>query len=230
MKSTLLMVLLAGFNLLLHRLSSQHDLVVGIHSAGQSSLSGGNLIGYCINLLPLRSEIAQDQTFANYLQATRGQLLEAYDYQNYPFSKLIKKLQMRRDPSRSPLVEAVFNLDRSASELKLFGADVEIITNHPGYSKWELSWNVVDMGNEFIVECDYNSNLYDSQTIQRWIRQYDTLLSTAVADAQITWTALEKTITETELKQRSANIKELKSVNLQRLRKVQREAVGSAVG
>ncbi len=227
--STLLMVLLGGFNLLLHRLSDQDDVVVGIHSAGQSSLSGGSLIGYCINLLPLRSQISKDQTFANYLQTMRGQLLDAYEHQNYPFSKLIKKLQVRRDPSRSPLVAAVFNVDRSAAEVKLFGADVEITTNHPGFSKWEVSWNIVDMGDEFIVECDYNSDLYDPQTIQRWIRQYETLLATAVRDSGLTLAELDQAVAETEIKQRSANVKELKSVNLQRLRAVQREA-GSAVG
>ena len=227
--STLLMVLLAGFNLLLHRLSGEDDVVVGVHSAGQSSLSGGSLIGYCINLLPLRSEIVKEETFAGYLQALRGQMLDAFDHQNYPFSRLIKKLQLRRDPSRSPLVEAVFNVDKSASALKLFGAEVEIITNHPGFSKWELSWNVVDMGNEFLVECDYNSDVYDAQTIQRWIRQYEMLLRAALQNPGITLLGLDKAVSDMEFKRRSANIRELKSVNVQRLRKVQREAVGSAV-
>ena len=104
--TTLFMMLLAAFNLLLHRLTGQDDLVVGIHSAGQSSLAGaGNLIGHCISLLPLRSQIARDQTFEDYLSALRSQMLDAFEHQSYPFSKLIKQLQRQRDPSRSPLIE-----------------------------------------------------------------------------------------------------------------------------
>jgi len=225
--STLFTMLLAAFNLLLHRLTAQDDVIVGVHSAGQSAIAnGGHLIGHCINLLPLRSKIFVDQTFAQYLSALKGQMLDAYEHQSYPFSKLIKKLHRRRDPSRAPLIEAVFNLDRSATGLNLFDADVEIFTNHTGFSKWELSWNVIDLGNGFIVECDYNADLYDPQIIQRWISQYEMFLAIAAKDCSTPLTTLAKAVTEGDLKQRAAKIKDLKSLNLQKLKKVQRGTAG----
>jgi hypothetical protein len=135
-------------------------------------------------------------------------------------------LHRRRDPSRAPLIEAVFNLDRSATGLNLFDADVEIFTNHTGFSKWELSWNVIDLGNGFIVECDYNANLYDPQIIQRWISQYEMFLTIAAKDCGTALTTLAKAVTEVDLKQRAAKIKDLKSLNLQKLKKVQRGAAG----
>jgi glutamate-1-semialdehyde aminotransferase/acyl carrier protein len=221
--STLFMMLLAGFNLLLHRLTGKDDVIVGIHSAGQLGIAdGGHLIGHCINLLPLRSQIVGDETFEGYLNTLKGQMLDAYEHQSYPFSKLIKKLHRRRDPSRSPLVEAVFNLDRSASGLNLFGADVEIFTNHTGFSKWELSWNVIDMGDGFIVECDYNADLYEPRTIQRWINQYEIVLATAAKDFTAQLIALEEAVGKGDLRQRTAKIRDLKSLNVQKLKKFQR--------
>ena len=108
---TFFATLLAGFNALLHRLTGQNDIVVGIPAAGQSLLEAGSLVGHCVNFLPLRTSFAGDPAAAALLTQVRGTLLDAYDHQKYTYGSLVQRLGLRRDPSRLPLVEVQFNLE-----------------------------------------------------------------------------------------------------------------------
>ena len=110
--STLFATLLAGFNLLLHRLTEQEDIVVGVPAAGQLALDTPDLVGHCVNFLPLRSRIKGDTPFFDYLAAVQSLVLDAYDHQSYTYGSLLQKLKLPRDPSRLPLVAVSFNLDK----------------------------------------------------------------------------------------------------------------------
>jgi len=173
---TLFMTLLAGFNVLLHRLSGQSDIVVGIPAAGQLSVDGANLVGYCVNLLPLRSRMDDQLTFINYLSNVKDEILDAYDHQHYPFSRLVKKLNLPRDPSRMPLVEAAFNLDSAGSGLPFSGLEVDFVESPSIYAKFEIYLNVIEEGEGIRIDCEYNSDLFDRQTIERWMQHLSTLL------------------------------------------------------
>ncbi|HEX4462348.1 MAG TPA: aminotransferase class III-fold pyridoxal phosphate-dependent enzyme, partial [Polyangia bacterium] len=131
--ATLFATLLTAFKTLLHRLSGQSDLVVGIVTAGQAAMNAPNLLGYCVNLLPIRTTIAGDPSFADYLALVRKTLLESLEQQAYSFSRLIEALQPPRDPSRSPLVNVVFNMDRKPpAGPPLDDVTVEVAPNHGG--------------------------------------------------------------------------------------------------
>jgi amino acid adenylation domain-containing protein/non-ribosomal peptide synthase protein (TIGR01720 family) len=173
--STLFMVLLAAFNLLLHRLSGQDDIVVGIPAAGQASL-GSSLIGYCVNVLPVRSRLTERPTFKSHLASVKKSLLDAYDNQYYPFSSLVKKLKLPRDPSRSPLVTVMFNLDRVAAKTQFFGLEVELLQNPTGSAQFEIDLNITHTESRLDLECDFNTSLFSAQTIERWLGHLRSLL------------------------------------------------------
>ncbi len=174
--STLFMLLLASFNLLLHRLSRQDDIVVGIPAAGQAAL-GNSLVGYCVNVLPLRSRLAKSVTIDDYLKSVKRTLLDAYDNQFYPFGALVKKLKLTRDPSRSPLVSVMFNLDRAASKPQFFGVETELLQNETGSAQFELDLNITRTEDRLQLECDFNTSLFSRETIERWLGHFRTLLT-----------------------------------------------------
>jgi len=183
-RATLFMTLLAGYKVLLHRLTNQDDIVVGIASAGQASVTGDDLIGYCINLLPLRSRAGDDPSFSEYLARSKRVLSDAFDHQVYPLPQLIKKLGLTRDPSRPPLVTATFNLDQGGTHMQFFDLDVEVIPNSSNSAKFDLFLNVTHQDGELILDMDYHSDLFDATTIRRWLSHLRTLLAGIVADPQ----------------------------------------------
>jgi amino acid adenylation domain-containing protein len=189
---TLFATLLAGFKLLLHRLTGQEDIVVGIPAAGQSLLETEALVGHCVNFLPLRTSMAGDPAVATLLSQVRGTLLNAYEHQNYTYGSLIKKLGLRRDPARLPLVEVQFNLERVASgtELAFSGLEVQVDPCPKSFVNFDLFLNVVESADGPVLDCDYNRELFDPATIAHWLQHLETLLEGMVADPRQVVSAL----------------------------------------
>ena len=182
---TLFVTLLAGFKTLLHRLTGQQDIVVGTASAGQLMLDNPKLVGYCVNMLPLRSRLEGETSFAATMKNVRKTVLNAYEHQTYPMGRLIKKLNLQRDPSRAPLVSVVLNLDRAAPGQLTFGElSVELGSNATSSVKFDLFINLIETaGGSLQVECEYNTDLFEEATIASWLDYYQTLLTAAAKDA-----------------------------------------------
>ncbi|MBP5972969.1 amino acid adenylation domain-containing protein [Brasilonema sp. CT11] len=174
--TTLFTTLLAGYIALLHRLTGQDDIVVGIAAAGQLSVGSEYLVGHCVNLLPVRTQVVGNQTFTDFSTSVKKVLLEAYEHQIYPFIKLIKNLNLPRNPSRAPLLTTIFNIDKAGSEVESLDHKVESVKNPTSSAKYDIAFNIVETGSDLLVECDYSTDLFDSQTIQRWMEHFRILL------------------------------------------------------
>jgi len=176
--------ILSGFEVWLHRLTGQNDLVVGISVAGQATLGQYNLVGHCVNLLPLRSQINGEKSFSDYLQTRRSAVLDAYDHQQFTFGSLIKKLVFPRDSSRIPLVPITFNIDQGldGNSLPFTGLEVEFFSNPRAFENFELFINATELRGQMTLECQYNTNLFDANTIRRRMAEFETLLAGIVAN------------------------------------------------
>ena len=197
-RGSLFMLLLAAFEVLLHRLSGQDDLVVGVPYEGEGrSLPGGErLFANTTNVLPLRSRVDAATTFAGLFAATKDRVLTANDHQNYFFGRLIKKLNLPHDPSRPPVFSVFFNYETGKFE-RAFGDGLraELITEDVPYrcprdtAMFELYLNVGEKDGELHCECDHSTDLFDGETVQRWLGHYRTLLAAIVADPEAdVWT------------------------------------------
>jgi amino acid adenylation domain-containing protein len=181
---TLFATLLAGFQALLHRLSRQDDVVVGIPAAGQSLLDDGALVGHCVNFLPLRMQFRDDLKFAELLAKAKTTLLDAYEHQSYTYGTLVRKLGVRRDPSRLPLMEVQFNLERIGAGADFAGLKAHAEPNPKGAVNFDLFFNVVESDEGLTINCDYNTDLFDQETIGRWLTHYEQLLLGAASDPE----------------------------------------------
>ena len=183
---TLFATLLAGFQTLLHRLATQDDIVVGIPAAGQALLQDGNLVGHCVNFLPLRTRFRNDLTFAALLGEVKKTLLDAFDHQSYTYGTLVRKLGIPRDPSRLPLMEVQFNLERIGSGANFHGLKADVDPNAKSAVNFDLFFNVVESDQGLMIDCDFNTGLFDEATIARWLRHYEILLMSAVQEPDAT--------------------------------------------
>ena len=179
---TMFATVLTGFKTLLHRVTGQTDLVVGIPTAGQSLIETDSLVGHCVNFLPIRSSFEDDPAASSMLTQVRSALLDAYDHQNYTYGSLIKKLGLRRDPSRLPLVEVQFNLERVGTGLSFPGLEVRVDTCPKTSVNFDLFLNVTESDEGLRFDCDFNSDLFDVATIERWLQHLEILLEGMVAN------------------------------------------------
>jgi|CZKY01.1.fsa_nt_gi amino acid adenylation domain-containing protein len=182
-KCTLFVTLLSGFQILLSRLSGQDDIVVGIPTAGQALLEDAVLVGHCVNFIPLRGKPTADSTAAQFLANMKQTVLAGYEHQNYTYGRLVRKLQIPRDPSRLPLTEVQFNLERVGGDMPFDGFEAEADPNPKSFVNFDIFLNVVESKDGLMLDCDYNTGLFDESTIARWLSHYETLLLGIVENA-----------------------------------------------
>jgi amino acid adenylation domain-containing protein len=183
--STLFATLLSGFSLLIHKLAQQEDVVIGIPVAGQAQLeNGGTLVGHGVNFLPIRSHLAPQQTFAQFLKQTRKTLLDAQDHQDYTYGTLLRSLKIPSDPARLQLVEVQFNVEQVGAGLKFDGLSVDLSANPKTHVNMDLFFNFIDRGSDLWLDVDYNTGLFEAATIERWFGHLNAILEAFVANAE----------------------------------------------
>ncbi|MFO1077414.1 MAG: amino acid adenylation domain-containing protein [Planctomycetota bacterium] len=180
--STTFVTLLGAFQVLVHRLSGQKDFVVGFSVAGQSQLQGRDLVGHCVNFLPLRQTVEAEAPFDRHIGATRGKFLDAMDHQNCTLGTLIKRLKVRRDASRLPVMSVAFNLDPSGKGIEFHGIEARTGSVPRRYENFDIFFNVVDLADRYQIQVTYNEALWDRATMELRVREYRRLLESAMAD------------------------------------------------
>jgi len=180
---SLFVTLLSGFQLLLHRLTRQSEVVVGISAAGQSLFEEVSLVGHCVHFLPMLSEMSTPESAKEHLSATRTRLLDAYDHQEFTYGTLLRKLPIARDASRLPLIEVQFNLEKLGANVQFDGLRTEMQSNPKAFVNTDLFLNVIETPESLILNCDYNTDLIDRSTLERWMVSYATILKGIAEDA-----------------------------------------------
>ncbi len=193
---TTLFALFAG---LVSRISGQDDVVIGVSMAGQAAEGQKNLVGHCVNLLPIRIASDPERDAASLILQARTAVLDAYDHQSVSFGGLLKHLQLPRDPGRLPLVSALFNLDAriEPSAFAPTGLKAEIFSNPRSAENFELYLNVTQDAEGLLLECQYKTALFDQATVRRWLELYRAALQRCSDDpAQALAAVLAPTMAE----------------------------------
>jgi amino acid adenylation domain-containing protein/thioester reductase-like protein len=196
--ATLFMTVLAAFQTLLHRYSNQEDFVVGSVTAGRSHSELTDLIGYFINPIALRADFSSSPTFQDALQRVRQTTLGAFEHQDYPPALLSKRLGYQRDSSRPPLFETMFILQKaqeadvhalSPFALGMDGARMEMndlviesiaLKGEP--AQFDLTMMMAESDDSLAAALQYNTDLFDPETIQRMLAHFHILLRDIVSD------------------------------------------------
>ncbi|WP_240538633.1 condensation domain-containing protein [Halomonas sp. SH5A2] len=180
--TTLFTLLLASFQLLMHRQTRQQDLVVGTDVAGRSHPDVEPLIGFFVNVIPLRSHLADGQIdFGHWLELVQTSVLDAFDHQNVPFDRIVELSGISRERDRSPLIQTLFVLQNTPTErFSIPGLEVEVMPQPRQESKFDMAVFVDESDTGLSVEWVYATALYRRETIEHLTGAWQSLLAQIV--------------------------------------------------
>ncbi|MDO9551820.1 amino acid adenylation domain-containing protein [Rhodonellum sp.] len=177
-KTSLVNTLLCGFEIFLHKLTGQRQMVLGLPVAGQSISGNFSLVGHAVHLLAIPSEINPGLSFLDYLKKRKTELLDNYDHAKYSSGNLFPHLNIPRDISKILLIPVVFNIDMGMDQGVAFhGLNHTLITNPRKYEYFEIFLNITEIKGRLILEWTYNSDLFKPSTIEEMMRDYQDILS-----------------------------------------------------
>jgi amino acid adenylation domain-containing protein len=195
------MVLLAAFEALLARSSGQEDFVVGSPTSGRlvdrfgDRLAG--VVGYFVNPVPLRADVAGDPAVSDLLGRVRRTALGAFEHQDFPLAVLAERLRPERDTGRSPVFQvmltlqkapepdlralAAFALGEPGVRLTVGGLDLESVALEPPGSPLDLTLMAAELDGGLAASLQFNTDLFDPATAERMLGHLGNLLSGMVA-------------------------------------------------
>ncbi|WP_341530410.1 amino acid adenylation domain-containing protein [Nostoc sp. UHCC 0302] len=184
-RCTLFMTLLAAFNTLLYRYTAQKDILVGSSIANRNRAELEGLLGLFVNNLVLRNNLSGNPTFRELLGRVREVTLNAYAHQDLPFEKLVEELQPERDLSRNPLFQVMFILQNAPDFVEeVSGLTLRSLEIDHGTSEFDISVSISESEQELSGFWEYNTDLFDAITIQRFIENFQTLLESIVVNPE----------------------------------------------
>jgi amino acid adenylation domain-containing protein/non-ribosomal peptide synthase protein (TIGR01720 family) len=179
---TLFMMLLAGFQTLLHRYTGQTDLLIGTDIANRNRYEVEGLIGFFVNQLVLRTSVSGDLTVSELLKRAREVTLGAYSNQDLPFERLVQEIHPERDPSRQPLFQVKLLLQNvPMPTLELRGISLAPVERSNNSAKFDLILSFTGEGETLRASLDYSTELFDHSTIRRMARHLETILTAMIA-------------------------------------------------
>ena len=183
--ATMFMALLAILNVLLHRYSRQDDILVGVPVAGRRQGVTEELIGFFVNTLVLRTQLAGEPGFRELLRRIREVALDAYTHQDVPFEKLVEELQPERNLNHQPFFQVMLVYQNVPQPIANVGTlQVKQLEIDNGVARFDLLFNLVETNDGVTGHLEYNSDLFEAETIARMLGHFTTLVESVVANPE----------------------------------------------
>ena len=180
---TLFMVMLAALDVLLHRYTGVDDIAVGTPIANRTDVATEQVIGLFANTLVLRTDLSGEPTVRELLQRVRDSALGAYGAQDFPFERLVEIVQPVRDMSHSPIFQVMFLFQNVPFEpVELAGLTLSHLEIRTSSAKTDLTLEVWETRTGLQVSLEYNTDLFDAETIRRLGGHFHRLLAEFMAD------------------------------------------------
>ncbi|WP_426111693.1 amino acid adenylation domain-containing protein [Pseudomonas sp. DSP3-2-2] len=183
---TLYSTLLAAFQVLLHQCTDADDLLIGADVAGRQQPELEGLIGFFVNILPLRSRFAADQPFSDFLAATQETALSAFEHQDLPLDMIVEAAGTPRHKGVNPLVQVLFvmnNLPLPSTDIE--GVAVEVLPDPGGYSKFDMALFIDQSAGQLQGTWQFASDLFKPERIQHLLDSWLEILQLIVRDPDI---------------------------------------------
>lgn len=183
---TLFMTFLAAFGTLLFRLSGQEQILLGTASANRQLMEFEALLGFCANTVLMHLDLRDTPDFREVLRRVRETVLQANAHQDVPFEKLVEVLAPQRSLSHNPLFQVGFGFWSQRNEHHTWNnVQVNPLYLENTTAKQDLMLDVIETPTgALLLRWDYNSDLFDRTTIERWQMALITLLQAVCVDTQ----------------------------------------------
>ncbi len=190
--ATVFMSVLAATAALLHRDSGQEKLILGANNANRNRPEIEPVVGCFLTQVPFALDLSGDPTFRGLLARVRRSALGAYAHQDLPFGQLVQAIDLRRDPSRQPLVQALVQvLDGQPGKVRLAGIELAPVDAYDGRARYDLMLSLFDDPQAGLAgSLEYDVDLFDATTVERQIERLLLQIAAAVADPALRLSAL----------------------------------------
>ena len=180
------MFLLACFYILLYKYTMQNDIVIGTPVIGRNNPELSDVIGMFVNTLAIRQNIQSANKFSDFLELLKNNCLNAYSHQTYPFDELVKKLNVIRDSSRSPIFDVLFTYESEGiPKFNFDGIDVEYYVPENKTSKFDFSLEVTPNNTGFNLRLEYCTKLFSKRFMQNLLDCYDNIIKAVINNNDI---------------------------------------------
>ncbi|WP_379148765.1 condensation domain-containing protein, partial [Paenibacillus sp. sgz500992] len=184
--ATLYMVLLAAYNVWLHKYTRQTDIVVGTPVSGRTHTDTEPMIGMFVNTLALRNAPSGDKRFMDFVREVKERTLAAFEHQDYPFEELVEKLNVRHDRSRNPLFDTMLVLQNmEQSSLYLTDIEVRSVEQETSTTKMDLTMIVVEIEQGLQLSLEYSRDLFEHGTATRLLQGFCELIKATATDPSV---------------------------------------------
>ncbi len=181
-KVTLFMTLTAAFKMLLFRYTGQTDITLGTPLANRSQVELESMLGFLITMLVLHTDLHGDLSFVELVHKIRQVILDAYAHQDVPFAKLLEIVQLERDWSRNPIFQFSFIFIDESGRTKAFKSlETDPLFYDPQVSRFDITLIAEDHGDEIISYIEYNNDLFDADSMDRFAAHFRTLMESMIA-------------------------------------------------
>lgn len=186
LRATPFMVLLAGYASVLGRLAGQDDVVVGTPFAGRDRVELEPLIGFFADTLPMRIRLDGEPRFAEVVDRTRSAVLQALGAHEVPFYRIVERLRPERSAAATPVFQTLFGYQTgTGARLELAGLRITQIPVDPRTSRTDLTVTVHDVNGSISGLAEFDTALFEPDTIRSLVARWMRLLDAACADPEL---------------------------------------------
>lgn len=184
--TTMYMILLASFNILLAKYSGQNDIIIGTPIAERTHPELENIVGMFANTLVMRNQIEEESTFTVFLDKIKKNCIDAFNNQNYQFDELVNKLKIHKDFSRNPIFDVMFTMDNmDIQNIEIDGLKINYLEINNNTSKFDLTLSVLEKDNELKLRFRYSKDLFKNSTILKMMDNFKKILEVVTKESRI---------------------------------------------
>ncbi|MCP4215437.1 MAG: AMP-binding protein, partial [bacterium] len=185
-KTSLFMVLLAIYNVMLSIYGRCEDVVVGTPTAGRSHPDLEHMVGMFVNTLALRNFPKGELTFTAFLEDVKKHVLDAFVNQDFQFEELVDMLEIRRDLGRNPLFDTVFTLQNiEMPEIKTENLVFKQVEYEDDIAKFDVMLTAYETEEGMGMDLQYCSALFKRETVERMAGHFLNIIRDVSADPLI---------------------------------------------
>ena len=170
-QGTTYMILLTGVYCLLHLYSGEEDIIIGTNTSGREHPQLQNLVGYFVNVLPLRVNIKKHDTFSVLFDKVRDTVVGAFSHQTYPFVMMLEDSNIQHADGHTPVFDVLVQyLGETSGEGKINDSIFYEEIHHESYeSKYDLVFNFQEHKGRIKLELEYSDELFERKTIEKMV-------------------------------------------------------------
>jgi len=181
--TTLYMLLLAIYNILLSKICGQEDIIVGTPIAGRRHADLANIIGMLVNTLAMRNFPDPEKKFIDFLQELKERTLQAFENQEYQFENLVEQVSVNRDTGRNPIFDTMFALQNTEVQpnevpmVEIPQLQIKPYETENRTSIFDLNMTCIESEEELICSLEYCTKLFKNETINGFAIYFQQILA-----------------------------------------------------